>query len=166
MACFHVIYISIISSGNHVVLTTFCGDYPCVHYFYVPWLVMTSQWVMMLLKVSHCGITVGNVIARDIHCDITMGNGIAMCTYHGITMHNEVAMYYYAKLWYCCPVDSWNFPTQKRFTWTPQSDHSLTCSCYNTFKLLPIFFLSILIRDQSYILSFRISRRDVWKTPS
>ncbi len=26
-----------------------CGYYPCVHYFYVPWLIMTSQWLMTLL---------------------------------------------------------------------------------------------------------------------
>ncbi len=30
------------------VSTTSCGDYPCEHYFYVPWLIMTSQWVMTL----------------------------------------------------------------------------------------------------------------------
>ncbi len=66
---------------------------PCVYYFYVPWLIMTSQWVMILLRMPHCGTTVGNGIARDIgHGDITMGNHIAMCTYHGITVHNDIAM--------------------------------------------------------------------------
>ncbi len=53
---------------------------------------MTSQWAMMLLRMPHCGITVGNDVAKDIHCDITMGNDFAMCIYHGITMHNDVAM--------------------------------------------------------------------------
>ncbi len=33
---FHVISMSLISGGDHPVLTTFCGDYPCAHYFYVP----------------------------------------------------------------------------------------------------------------------------------
>ncbi len=69
MACFHVISISLISGGDHVVHT----------YFYVPWLIMTSQWVMMLLGMPHCGTTMGN-ITRDIHYDVTMDNDIAMCT--------------------------------------------------------------------------------------
>ncbi len=92
MACFDFISISFISGGDHVVLTTFCGYYPCVYYFYVPWLNMTSQWVMTLIRMPHCGITVGNDIARDMHCDITMGNDVAMCMYHGITLHKDVAM--------------------------------------------------------------------------
>ncbi len=29
------------------------------------------------------------------------------------------------------PVDLWNIPTQKHFSWSAQSDHSITCSCYN-----------------------------------
>ncbi len=62
------------------VLTTCCGYYPCVHYFYFPWHIMTSQCPMMLLGMSHCGTTMGNDVARDIHCDITMDNDIAMCT--------------------------------------------------------------------------------------
>ncbi len=53
---------------------------PCVHYFYVPWLIMTSQWFTTLLGMPHCGTTMGNDIARDIHCDVTMDNDIAMCT--------------------------------------------------------------------------------------
>ncbi len=84
MTYFHVISISLISGGDHVVLTTFCGYYPCVHYF--------------------CGFTVGNDVAKDMHCDVTMGNDLAMCTYHGITMHSDVTMnlfwYYYAKLFH------------------------------------------------------------------
>ncbi len=43
---------------------------------------MTSQWVMMLLRIPHCGITMGNDDANDINCDVTMGNGVAMYTYH------------------------------------------------------------------------------------
>ncbi len=27
----------------------FCGYYTCVHYVYVPWLIMTSQWLMTLV---------------------------------------------------------------------------------------------------------------------
>ncbi len=90
MVCFHAIPISLISGGDHIVLTIFCGDYPCMHYFYIAWLI--TQWFMTLLRMPHCGITVGNDIAMDIHCDITMGNDVAMCTYHDITMHNDVAM--------------------------------------------------------------------------
>ncbi len=52
------------------VLTTFCGYYSCVHYFYVPWLIMTLQWVMMLLGKPHCGTTMGNNVARDIHYSV------------------------------------------------------------------------------------------------
>ncbi len=70
MACFHVISISLISGGDH----------PCAHYFYVPWLIMTSQWVMMLLGMPHYGTTMGDNVTRDIHYDVTMDNGIAMCT--------------------------------------------------------------------------------------
>ncbi len=72
-----------------------------VHYFYVPWLIITSQWVMMLLRMSHCGITVGNDVARDIHCDITMGNDVAMFTYR-ITMQNDIAMNLFQIILYCC----------------------------------------------------------------
>ncbi len=53
---------------------------------------MTSQWVMTLLRMPRCDITVGDNIARDIHCDITMGNDVNMCSYHGIKMHNDVSM--------------------------------------------------------------------------
>ncbi len=53
----------------------------CAHYFYVQRLIMTSQWPMMLLRMPHCGITLGNDVARAIHCDVTMGNDdIAMYT--------------------------------------------------------------------------------------
>ncbi len=87
MACFHMISISLISGGDHPVLTTFYGHYPCVHYFNVPCLIMTSQWVMTLLGMSHCRTTMGNNIARDIHYDVTMENDVA-----GITMDNDIAM--------------------------------------------------------------------------
>ncbi len=99
MACFHVIFISLISGGDHID-TTFCEDYLYVYYFYVPWLIMTSQWVIMLLRITHSGITLCNDVARVIHCDVTMGNDVAMCTYHGITMDNDVAMnlFYYVLL--------------------------------------------------------------------
>ncbi len=39
---------------------------------------MTSQWVMTLLGMPHCGTTMGNDIARDVHYDITMDNDVAM----------------------------------------------------------------------------------------
>ncbi len=96
MACFYMISISLISlymrehtSLLHTsrpvveitpVLTTFCEYYPCVHYFYVPCLIMTSQWVMTLLGMPHCGTTMGINVARDIHYDVTMDNDDAICT--------------------------------------------------------------------------------------
>ncbi len=45
------------------VLTTFGGYYLCVHYFYIPWFIMTSQWLMTLLGMPHCGATMGNDVA-------------------------------------------------------------------------------------------------------
>ncbi len=39
---------------------------------------MTSQWVMMLLGIPHCGTTIGNNVARDIRYDVTMDNDVAM----------------------------------------------------------------------------------------
>ncbi len=73
MACFECDLHTLISGGDHP-----CAHY--LHYFYVPWLIMTSQWVMTLLGMPHCGTTMGNDVARDIHYDITMDNDIAMCT--------------------------------------------------------------------------------------
>ncbi len=35
-------------------------------------LIMTSQCVMTLLGMSHCEITMGVNVARDIHFDVTM----------------------------------------------------------------------------------------------
>ncbi len=62
-------------------LTTFLWIfYPCVHYFYVPQLIMTSQWVITLLGMPHCDTTMGNNVARDIHYDVTMDNDVAMYT--------------------------------------------------------------------------------------
>ncbi len=44
--------------------TTLCGDYLCAHYFYVPRLIIASQWVMMLLGDAHYYITMGYGIDR------------------------------------------------------------------------------------------------------
>ncbi len=104
----------------------------------------------------HCEITMVNDVARDIHCDITMSNGIAMCTYHGITLYNDVAMnlFFYVfsalclitiLLWLVCNknknkfmFDQYGlkntfivlFPTQTQLMCSPQTDQTLTCSCY------------------------------------
>ncbi len=65
-ACFYVIYISLISDEDYPCAHYFLWRLPCVHYFYVPWLIMTSQWVMKLLaRDAHCNITMGNDVARD-----------------------------------------------------------------------------------------------------
>ncbi len=43
---------------------------------------------------------------------------------------------------YCTrPADCWNIPRQKQLTWTPHSDHSLTCSCYNIYFCCPIYLI-------------------------
>ncbi len=55
--------------------TTFCGDYPCEHYFYIPYLTMNGTYVV-----------------KDIDCDVTMSNDIALCTYHAITMHYQLVL--------------------------------------------------------------------------
>ncbi len=65
--------------GITLVLTTFWGYYPCVYYFYVPWLIMTSQCLMTLLGMPHCSTTMGNDVARDIHCDATCQIMILLC---------------------------------------------------------------------------------------
>ncbi len=52
---------------------------------------MTSQWLMTLLGMPHCGTTMSNDVAGDIHCDATMDNDIAMCTQHAITMDSDIA---------------------------------------------------------------------------
>ncbi len=86
--------------------TTFCGDYPCMHYFYVPWLIMTSQcvmtllgtsivtsqWVMTLLETS---IVTSQWVMTLLGTSIVTSQWVMMflgCIYHGITIHNDVAM--------------------------------------------------------------------------
>ncbi len=90
--CLHIYYICLLQGHKFYVilwpfpveitrvLTTFNGAYPCVQYFYVQRLIMTSHRVTMLLEITHCDITMGNDVARIIHCDITMGNDVTMCT--------------------------------------------------------------------------------------
>ncbi len=89
-------------------LSTFCGYFHCVHYFYVPWLIMTSQWVMTLLRMPHCSITVGNDIVRDI-CMVTSQWVMTLLCVHIMAsqwimtlLWTSFARYYFAKLWYCC----------------------------------------------------------------
>ncbi len=60
--------------------TTFCGDYPCEHYF--SW--RLPLCALFLYFMTHYDITMGNDIAKDIHCDVTMSNDMAMCTYYAI----------------------------------------------------------------------------------
>ncbi len=112
--------------GDHVVLTPFCGDYLCVHYFYVPWLIMTSQWVIILLRMPHCGIILGNDVTMDIHCDVTMGNDVTMYTYHGTTMHNNVAMNLFCYI-LLSQIMILLFP-QHSYT---KTIYTLSCSCNN-----------------------------------
>ncbi len=52
---------------------------------------------------THCDITIGNDVARDVHCEIIMGLGMVMGTYHDVTIHTDVAatLIYYVLL---CPI--------------------------------------------------------------
>ncbi len=103
IACFHVISISLISSGDHVMLTTFCGYYPCVHYFYVPWLIMTSQWVMTLLRMPQWVMTLlGTPIVMSQWVMTLLCVHIMASQYIIMLLSTSFARYYYAKLWYCC----------------------------------------------------------------
>ncbi len=77
------------------VLTTFCGYYPCVHYIYVQWLIMTSQWVMTLLRMPHCGTTMSNDIARDVHYDVSMDNDIAMNLLCYVLLHQIMLLLFH-----------------------------------------------------------------------
>ncbi len=100
MACFHVISISLISGRDH-----HCAHY--LHYFYVPWLIMASQWVMMLLGMPHCGIQwvmtlLGTSIVTSqwimtLHCVYNMVSQWIMTL-----LGTSFPMYYYVKLGYCC----------------------------------------------------------------
>ncbi len=107
--CFHMITISSFLVEITPVQPTFCVCYPCVHHVYVLWLIMTSQSVMALLGMPHCGITMTNDIGRGIHCDITMGNDVVMCTYHVITIDNHLVMNLFCNvLHHIVPFACWN----------------------------------------------------------
>ncbi len=40
---------------------------------------------------THCDITLGNDVARNVHYDIIMGHDIVMGAYHYVTMHTNAA---------------------------------------------------------------------------
>ncbi len=89
------------------VLTTFCGYYPSVHYFYVPWLIMTSQWLMMLVE---CPIVAQQWEMRLLGTSIVTPQWLMMllCVHNMASqwivtlLGTSFVMYYYTKLWYCC----------------------------------------------------------------
>ncbi len=89
-SCYIMPYYNLFSCEFHI-LDLWWRSY-CGHYIYGPWLIMTSQWVMKLIRMPHCCITEGNDIAKDIVCDVIMGNAIAIYTYYDITMHNDIVM--------------------------------------------------------------------------
>ncbi len=80
MAYFHVVSISLISTGDH----------PCAHYF----LWILPLCALLLCSMTHSDITMGHDVVRDaalwhnngdnvtrdIHYDVTMDNDVAMCT--------------------------------------------------------------------------------------
>ncbi len=99
---------------------------------------------------THCDIKMGNAVTREIHCDVTMSNDVAMCAYHGIIMHNEIAMnvfYYDLICLFMIFSDLWNIPTHKQLLCSPQTDQTLTCSCYNVFtqSRTDVFLLCVIL---------------------
>ncbi len=46
--CFHVISLCVISEGYYPCKHYLCEEYACEHCFYIPWLIITSQYTMML----------------------------------------------------------------------------------------------------------------------
>ncbi len=109
IACFHVISISLISSG----------DYPCAHYFFV-WILPLCA--LFLCSMTHYDITMADDVARDAPLWHNNGKWCLLRTYIVtpqwimtlLCVHNmasqwimtllgtSFARYYYAKLWYCC----------------------------------------------------------------
>ncbi len=84
----------------------FCRYYPCVHYFYVPWLIMTSQWLITLVG---CPIVAQQWVMTLLGTYIVMPQLIMtlLCVHNMASqwimtlLGTSFAMYYYAKLWYC-----------------------------------------------------------------
>ncbi len=56
---------------------------------------MTSQWVMTLLGMPHCGKTMGNDIARDVHYDVTMDNDVAMNHLSYVLLHQIMILLFH-----------------------------------------------------------------------
>ncbi len=56
---------------------------------------MTSQWVVTLLGMPHCGTTMGNDIDRDIHYDITMDNDIDMDLFCYVLLRQLMIVLFY-----------------------------------------------------------------------
>ncbi len=74
------------------ILLFFYWDYPYEHYFYVPWLIMTSHWVMTLLGIS----IVMSEWVMTLQCVHIM---LPQCTIS--LLWASFIVYYYAQLWYC-----------------------------------------------------------------
>ncbi len=68
---------------------TFCGDYSWVQYFYVTGLIMASQWVMMLLWMPQCGITMGDDVVMN--ASLWHHNGW-WCCYECLTVASQWVM--------------------------------------------------------------------------
>ncbi len=118
--------------------------------------IMTSQWVMMLWGTC---IVKSQWVMTLLGTSIVKQQWVDMCTYHGITMHNDIAMnlFYYVLsvvclimilLWVVCNKNTssclislgWRthslflcraISTQTQLMCSAQTDHTLTCSCYN-----------------------------------
>ncbi len=89
-----------ISGGDyhreHYFLWSLC---PCKNYFYTPWLIITSQWVVLLLRTSI-------VMSQWI---IVLSQWITLLCVYITTSQCIMAllwasfiMYYYIHLWCCC----------------------------------------------------------------
>ncbi len=79
----------------------------------------------------------GSNIHNDVTCQLSHNSFsiLVFMPYYGLF---SLDLHILDLCWRSCveimliiPLDSRNIPTQKQITWSLQSDHSLTCSCYN-----------------------------------
>ncbi len=56
---------------------------------------MTSQWVITLLGMPHCGTTMGNDVAMDVHYDVTIDNDVAMNLLCYVLLHQIMILLFH-----------------------------------------------------------------------
>ncbi len=153
MVCFYVIYRYVFSKWRPIrpVVINQYDITIATHY--------NSTMGNDVTRDAQCEIIMCNDFSRDIHCDVTMHNDVAMnvlyyvfstlCLillfysgYYGITTKTNsclISLGGKTHLLFLCraisrPSDSWNIPTQTQFMCSPQTDQTLTCSCYTLYN--------------------------------